>query len=62
MSSAAALYRRLHAKVVDRELSDREDAWHCQLALLGEDALGDVSLFALQERLASLVRLMRQED
>lgn len=56
-STAAALLRRLHAKVSDRDLSDRDDAWFCQLALLGEDVLSNVSLYQLQERVATLARL-----
>lgn len=56
-STAAALLRRLHAKIADRELSDRDDAWFCQLSLLGEDVLNNVSLYQLQERVATLARL-----
>ena len=61
-NNAAAYMRRLHAKLCDRPLSDRDDAWFTQLALLGEDVLGGLILFQAQERLASLVRLTNHAD
>lgn len=57
MNNAAAYARRLHAKLVDRPLSDRDDAWFAQLFLLGEDVLGGLTLFQAQERLSTLTRL-----
>ena len=58
-NNAAAYVRRLHAKLCDRSLSDRDDAWFIQWALLGEDVLGGLTLYQAQERLGSLVRLAR---
>ena len=56
-NTAAAYFRRLHAKLVEYPLSDRDDAWFSQLAMLGEDVLGGLTLFQAQERLTMLVRL-----
>ena len=61
-NTAAAYLRRLHAKIADRPLSDRDDAWFSQLALLGEDVLDNVSLFQIQERVATLARLAAPGD